>query len=47
MRQVKEVKIKNRSHYFFDDMVDIRDFYSNLITIDKKSYNEIDIYNIS
>ena len=27
-------------------MVDIRNFYSNLLTINKKSYKEIDVYNI-
>ena len=27
-------------------MVDIKNFNSNLLTIDKKSYKEIDIYNI-
>ena len=44
--KVKEINIENRSYYFFDDIVDIRNFYSNLLIIDKKSYNEIDIYNI-
>ena len=27
-------------------MVDIRNFYSNLLTINKTSYKEIDVYNI-
>ena len=34
------------SYYFCDDMIDIKNFHSNLLTIDKKSYKEIDIYNI-
>ena len=46
MRQVKQINIKNHSHYFFDDMVDIRNFYSNSLTVNKKSYKEIDVYNI-
>ena len=46
MRQVKQINIKNQRYYFFDDMVDIRTFYSNLLTINKKSYKEIDVYNI-
>ena len=46
MGQVKEINIKNRSYYFFDGIVDIINFYSNLLAIDKKSYNEVDIYNI-
>ena len=45
MRQVKQINIKNQN-YFFDDMVDIRNVYSNLLTISKKSYKEIDVYNI-
>ena len=46
MRQVKEINIKNQNYYFFDNMIDIRNFYSNLQTISKKSYKEIDVYNI-
>ena len=46
MGQVKEINIKNQSYYFFDDMVDIRNFYSNLLIMNKKPYKEIDIYNI-
>ena len=47
MRQVKEINIKNRSYYFCDDMIDIKNFLSNLLTTDKNSHEEIDIYNIS
>ena len=46
MRHVKQINIKNQSYYFFDDMVDIRNFYSNILAINKKSYKDIDIYNI-
>ena len=46
MGQVKEINIKNRSYYFCDDMINIKNFHSNLLTIDKKSHKEIDIYNI-
>ena len=46
MGQVKEVNIKNRSYYFFDDMNDIKNFHSNLLKIDKKSHKDIDIYYI-
>ena len=46
MRQVKQINIKNQSYYFFDDIFDIRNFQSNLLTINKKSYKEIDVYNI-
>ena len=46
MGEVKEINIKNQSYYFFDDIIDIRNFYSNLLKINKKSYKDIDIYYI-
>ena len=46
MGQVKEINIKNRCYYFCDNMINIKNFHSNLLTIDKKSHNEIDVYNI-
>ena len=46
MEQVKEINIKNRSYYFCDDMINIKNFHSNLLTIDKKSHKKIDIYKI-
>ena len=46
MGQVKEINIKSQTYYFFDDMIDIRNFHSNLLKIDKKSHKDIDIYYI-
>ena len=46
MGEVKEMNIKNRTYYFFDDMIDIRNFQPNLLKIDKKPYKDIDIYYI-
>ena len=46
MRIVKQIDIKNRTYYFYNDMVDIKKFDSNLLKIHKKSYKDIDIYNI-
>ena len=46
MGEVKELNIKNQSCYFFDDMIDIKNFHSNLLKIDKKSHKEFDIYHI-
>ena len=31
---MKEINIKNRTYYFFDDMINIRNFDSNLLNID-------------
>ena len=45
MGEVKELNIKNRTYYYFND-IDIKDFQSNLLKIDKKQYKDIDIYYI-
>ena len=36
MGNIKEIKIKNRTYYCFDDMINIKDFDPNLLKIDKK-----------
>ena len=46
MGLVKQIDIKNRSYYFYNDMINIKKFDSNLLKIDEKSYKDIDIYNI-
>ena len=46
MGLVKQIDIKNRTYYFYNDMIDIKTFDSNLLKIDKKSYKDIGIYNI-
>ena len=43
MAEVKELNIKNRTYYFFDDIIDIRNFHSNLLKTYKKPYNDVDI----
>ena len=44
MGSIKEFNIKNRTYYFFDDMINNKNFDPNLLKIDKKSYKNIDIY---
>ena len=46
MGETKELNIKNQTYYLFDDMIDIRNFHSNLLKIDKKPYKDLDIYYI-
>ena len=46
MGETKELNIKNQTYYFLDDIIDITNFHSNLLKIDKKSYKEVDIYYI-
>ena len=42
MGEVKEINIKS-AYYFFDDMINVGDFHSKLLQIDKKSHKNIDI----
>ena len=46
MRNIKQINIKNRTYCFFNDKINIKDFDSSLLKIDKKSYKNIGIYNI-
>ena len=46
MGSIKQINIKNRTYYFFNDMINIKDFDSSLLKIDKKSFKNIGIYNI-
>ena len=45
MGEVKELNIKNRT-YYFDDIIDIKDFQSDVLKIDTKPYKDIGIYYI-
>ena len=41
MGPVKQINIKNQTYYFYNDIIDLKNFKSNLKKIDKKSYNNI------
>ena len=42
--KIKYISIKNRTYYFFDDIINIKKFDPNNIKIDVKSYQSILIY---
>ena len=46
MRVIKQIDIKNRTYYFYNDIINLKIFESNLSKIDKKSYKNMGIYNI-
>ena len=46
MRTVKQISIKNRTYYFYNDIIDLENFDSSLLKLDKKPYKNIGIYNI-
>ena len=46
MGELKQINIKNRTYYFYNDIIDIENFDSSMLKLDKKSYKDLDIYNI-
>ena len=46
MGTVKQINIKNRTCYFYNDQINLKDFDARLLKVDKKDYKEIDIYYI-
>ena len=44
MEKLKQINIKNRSYYFYNDIIDIDEFDGSRIKVDKKDFNDIDIY---
>ena len=47
MGKVKQINIKNWTYHFYNDQINLKDFDTSLLKIDKKDYKEIDIYYIS
>ena len=45
--KLKEIDIKNRTCYYFDDIIKIEDFDLDNISMDENSYENIFVYNIS
>ena len=46
MGKIKQINIKNRTYYFCNDQINLKDFDARLLKVDKKDYKEIDIYYI-
>ena len=44
MRELKQMNIKNRSDYFYNDIIDLDKFDGSKIKVDKKFFNNINIY---
>ena len=50
MGDIKQINIKNRTYYFYNDNfyhINLKDFDARLLKVGKKDYNETDIYYIS
>ena len=46
MGKIRQINIKNRTYYFYNDQINLKDFDARLLKVDKKDYKEIDIYYI-
>ena len=44
MGETRQINIKNWTYYFYNDQIDLKDFDARLLEIDRKDYNQIDIY---
>ena len=44
METTKEINIKNRTYYYYNDIINLDDFNKSKIKIGKKDFNDIDIY---
>ena len=45
MGEVKQINIKNRTYYFYNDMINLKNFQPKLLKIDRKSYKNVGTYN--
>ena len=46
MGRTRQINIKNRTYYFYNDQIILKGFDASLLKVDKKDYKEIDIYYI-
>ena len=46
MGKVNQIEIENRTYYFYNGIINLKNFNSNLLKIDKKHYKGTDIYYI-
>ena len=46
MREIKQINIKNRTYYFYNNIIDLKDFDAKFLKIDKKFHKNLDIYYI-
>ena len=44
METIEQISIKNRTYYFYNDVIDLDEFDESKIKVDKKGFNGINIY---
>ena len=43
MRKIRQINIKNRTYYLYNDQINLKNLDARLLKIDKNGYNKIDI----
>ena len=46
MGKVRQINIKNRAYYLYNDQINLKDFDARLLKVGKKDYKDIGIYYI-
>ena len=44
METIKQINIKNRIYYFYNDIINLDEFDESRIRVHKKDFNDMDIY---
>ena len=44
METIKQINIKKRTYYFYNDIINLDEFDESKIKVDKNDFNDIDIY---
>ena len=44
--KTRQLSIKNRSYYFYNDLINLSNFEGSNLKLDKKTWKDIDIYYI-
>ena len=46
MGNIRQINIKNRTYYLYNDQINLKDFDAGMLKIDKRNYKEKDVYYI-
>ena len=44
METIKQINIKNKTYYFYNDIIDFDEFDESKIKVNKKGFSDIDLY---
>ena len=43
MRKIRQINIKNRTYYFYNDQINLKDIDAKMLKINKKNYKKVDV----